>query len=321
MRILIYGAGIIGSYLAHVLYSAGNEVTILARGERKQNLDYRGLVLHHVLQRKTTCDHPKIIDSIGDEKYDLVFAAVQFGQLQSIFDDLCKVNSSVVVLVGNNFGPTVTRQEILRFTEHPKTVLFAFPAFGGHREGSQIRTTHVGPGSMTIGLSGSRTPKLVRNMVERAFQGTKFELNWEENMDDWLKCHGVFMLPLGYLSYLYNCDLRNVSSADFRLAMDAIRSGYELLSACGHRLDSSYLEIEENGLKSEINTCLFHVAARSPFGRLMVTDHCATAAAEIKAMDDAFEKIRARKPEFKMPAWDELRNRMPSWQYLLETYR
>lgn len=174
---------------------------------------------------------------------------------------------------------------------------------------------------MTIGLSGSRTPKLVRNMVERAFQGTKFELNWEENMDDWLKCHGVFMLPLGYLSYLYNCDLRNVSSADFRLAMDAIRSGYELLSACGHRLDSSYLEIEENGLKSEINTCLFHVAARSPFGRLMVTDHCATAAAEIKAMDDAFEKIRARKPEFKMPAWDELRNRMPSWQYLLETYR
>ena len=320
MRILIYGAGVIGSYLAHVLYSANNEVSLLARGKHKQNLDYHGLVLNHVLQRKTTCDHPKIIDHIEDEKYDLVFAAVQFGQLGSIFKDLCAVNSSVVILAGNNLGPTATRQQILANTKYPKTVLFGFPAFGGHRENGKVSTTHMGPGSMTIGLSGSKTPKLVRNLVERSFEGTKFELNWQDNMDEWLKCHGVFMLPMAYLSYLYRCDLRKVSSADFKLTMDAIRSGFELLESCGYELSRERLLNEASGLKGEINTCLFHMASRTPFGKLMITDYSSGGAGEVKAMDEAFELIRSRKPGFPMPAWDELKKRLPSWEYLLETY-
>lgn len=32
MKVLVYGAGVIGSYLTHVLCAAGNQVTLLARG-------------------------------------------------------------------------------------------------------------------------------------------------------------------------------------------------------------------------------------------------------------------------------------------------
>lgn len=32
MKILVYGAGVIGSYLTHMLCAAGNDVTLLARG-------------------------------------------------------------------------------------------------------------------------------------------------------------------------------------------------------------------------------------------------------------------------------------------------
>ena len=32
MRVLLYGAGVIGSFLAHTLCSAGNDVTLVARG-------------------------------------------------------------------------------------------------------------------------------------------------------------------------------------------------------------------------------------------------------------------------------------------------
>jgi len=31
MRVLVYGAGVVGSYLAHYLYKSGKDITLLAR--------------------------------------------------------------------------------------------------------------------------------------------------------------------------------------------------------------------------------------------------------------------------------------------------
>lgn len=36
MKILVYGAGVLGSQLAQVLVRGGNDVTILARGKRAE---------------------------------------------------------------------------------------------------------------------------------------------------------------------------------------------------------------------------------------------------------------------------------------------
>ena len=43
MRILIYGAGVIGSNLAAELYSSGKDVTILARGDWADTLEKNDL--------------------------------------------------------------------------------------------------------------------------------------------------------------------------------------------------------------------------------------------------------------------------------------
>lgn len=61
MKVFVYGAGVIGSYLAHVLCLAGNDVTLLARGNWKQTLDAEGLTIRHHLQRKTALDHPRML--------------------------------------------------------------------------------------------------------------------------------------------------------------------------------------------------------------------------------------------------------------------
>ena len=50
-KVLVFGAGVIGAYLAHVLVKAGNDVTILAREERAKSLDRNGLVIYHHLHR------------------------------------------------------------------------------------------------------------------------------------------------------------------------------------------------------------------------------------------------------------------------------
>ena len=63
MKVLVYGSGVIGCYLAHVLCAAGNDVTLLARGQWKEQLQRNGLRIRHHLQRKTTLDHPRPTDS------------------------------------------------------------------------------------------------------------------------------------------------------------------------------------------------------------------------------------------------------------------
>ena len=54
MRILVYGAGVLGCELAHVLMqNKKNVVTLLARGEWKEMIDQKGLIIRHWVQRKT----------------------------------------------------------------------------------------------------------------------------------------------------------------------------------------------------------------------------------------------------------------------------
>ena len=49
MDILVYGAGVIRTLYAARLQGAGNQVTILARGQRLEEIRRHGLVLHNVL--------------------------------------------------------------------------------------------------------------------------------------------------------------------------------------------------------------------------------------------------------------------------------
>ena len=74
MRILVYGAGVLGCELAHVLLqNKKNDVTLLARGEWKERIDQKGLVIRQWAQRKTTVDRVRTIDVLAPEDfYDLV---------------------------------------------------------------------------------------------------------------------------------------------------------------------------------------------------------------------------------------------------------
>jgi 2-dehydropantoate 2-reductase len=47
MKILVYGAGVLGSVYAAYLQKAGHDVSILARGQRLVNLRKAGIVLEH----------------------------------------------------------------------------------------------------------------------------------------------------------------------------------------------------------------------------------------------------------------------------------
>lgn len=51
MRILVYGAGVLGTNLAHLLLDK-HDVTILARNKTYENIKNNGLVIKHILVRR-----------------------------------------------------------------------------------------------------------------------------------------------------------------------------------------------------------------------------------------------------------------------------
>lgn len=98
MKTLVYGAGVIGSYLTHVLCAAGNDVTLLARGDWRETLERDGLTIVHHLQKKTTHDRPHIIVALDRTHYDLVFAVMQYQQMSAILGDLALADSPLDAL-------------------------------------------------------------------------------------------------------------------------------------------------------------------------------------------------------------------------------
>ena len=320
MKVLVYGAGVIGSYLAHVLCAAGNDVTLLARGGWRETLERDGLTILHHLQKKTTHDQPRIVGGLDSEPYDLVFAVMQYQQMDSILDSLAQINSPLVVLVGNNMSAVEMERTIQARTQTPKTVLFGFQGTGGCREDGQVVCVRFGSGSMSLGGVSSEAPDSAKAAVTAAFRGTKYRLTWVHNMDAWYKCHLAFILPVCYLSYTLNCDLTRAKGQQIRQMLDAVEEGYRLLSALGYPILPEGSLDELCGFKGGLSHAMMWVMAKTAIGRLAATDHCRHAVAEMEALDTAWTELRTRCPDFPMPVWDALREAMPDWAELHRLY-
>jgi Ketopantoate reductase len=310
MKILVYGAGVLGSYLAHVLHRGGNDVTLLARGDRLEGLGKNGLVIRHYLQCHTTVDQVKLTDRLGkSDVYDIVFIVMQRQQLDGVLLQICENEGcGLFVLVGNNAAAEETQQYIEEHSRTPKRVLFAFQSSGGRRENSKVISIHLATpkleGSLTIGaLGGDDT---WRPMLEQAFAKTSYRLRISENMDAWLKCHVAFILPICFACYYTGGDLRKVAGNRYFLdrLIDAMQEGYRVVEACGYPIepkeDGDF--VTNHRLKCRL---MLRLMAATPIGRLAASDHAMGAKAEMRRLYDDFCNLKQR-AGIDTPAWDEL---------------
>ncbi len=80
MRILIFGAGVIGSLYGALLAEAGYDVSIYARGQRLESLTQEGLLYKR--KGKIRKAPIRVLSKIEEEdRYDLVFLTVRENQL------------------------------------------------------------------------------------------------------------------------------------------------------------------------------------------------------------------------------------------------
>ena len=64
----------------------------------------------------------------------------------------------------------------------------------------------------------------------------------------------------------------------------------------------------------------FMMAKWKTAGDLIACEHCRNAFEEMEMLDEGFEKVLARKPEFPMPAWRALKAQAPGWDRIRQKY-
>ncbi|MCM1388375.1 MAG: NAD-binding protein [Bacillus sp. (in: Bacteria)] len=317
MRLLVYGAGVIGCELAHVLKKGENDVTLLARGDWKNTLEQKGLIIRHYLQRKTTVDKMKVIDCLNpDDKYDIIFVVMQADQVPDVLPALAANVSRYVVFIGNNPWAEKTENSLQTGSPVKKEAAFGFMTAGGRRENGQVISIHV-RAHLTIGGRDGKLSRGFGKRIIKAFSDSGCSLTWENQMDAWLKCHMAEILPLGYISYAVSCSLPKASKTQRRQMVDATAEGFSLLKALGYPIrPASDAPLFTGGAMRMLWQAAMFVMCKTPLGRLAVTDHCAHAVSEMSMLDAAWDRLRTEganaSVNVSMPIWDSLRKSMPA---------
>ncbi|MEK3877626.1 ketopantoate reductase family protein [Paenibacillus sp. FSL M7-0420] len=301
MRILVMGAGVIGSYLAHVLVRGGNEVTILARTKRAGQLKKDGLVLRHYFQRKTTVDQVKVISELRrDDVYDLIFVVMKYNDFPAVLPALADNGSKNIVLVGNN-GDTGGMQQFFKGNSRiPQNIAFGFQINGGTREEDGRVIVVSGGGKMVLGSLEGEVP--FKTELAEAFRQTKYKLDYSQDINAWLLSHIVSIIPVMSVIYLYDFDLAHASrdSARWKQAVALMDEGFRVLSTLGLPVNPASLV---NGAKK--HPALLAQGLRwlqkLPFMKLIDGSF-----SEIAALYQAFEPLM-QQARLSTPAWDDFK--------------
>ncbi len=194
MKLLVYGAGVLGSLFAVRMHEAGHEVALLARGKRLAALRRHGVLL-------AEGDSPDVravpvpIAERPENGYDLTAVLVRTHQVDAVLESLAGVDGDVLFLLNWAAGP-----QPLQAALGPGRVLIGFPMNGGTMDGDVVRyrassaVTRLVP--MPIGEpDGSLTPRLER--IVRTFRAAGLPAQAEPRMNDWLRTHAALEVPLG----------------------------------------------------------------------------------------------------------------------------
>jgi 2-dehydropantoate 2-reductase len=143
MKILIIGAGVIGSTYGYYLIRAGHNITFLEKGSRLIELSENGLVTcNDSGNNQKTTFHFRLINSLSpEEMYDYILVTVRYDQLMSV-KQILKNNPSgnIVFMLNNPLG----KKAFFKDFDQVKIIL-GFPGAGGKKEYGIIHNHILSP--------------------------------------------------------------------------------------------------------------------------------------------------------------------------------
>ena len=299
MKILVYGAGVLGCNLTRNLFRAGKDVTLLARGNWAEEIRKNGLRIKDKFSPRVSVSRVTVVTELKPEDaYDVIFVVMRYTQLGSITEILRANGTKNIVFVGNN-----VRAAALAASLPEKNVLFAFVLSAGHREPDRVASIDLK--KITIGqVAGAPSNE---RLIGQIFEGTKYKVVYEPNMGDYLLCHAAFVLPAAFACYKTDGDLKKLkgNTAYLTRMLDANIEGYRAIRDAGHTiLPKDDAEFEGAAYRK---TCLrfFKLMCATSLGKICASDHAMNATDEMSALNrdlkQFFDEHRA-----KYPVWKEL---------------
>ena len=296
MRILIIGAGVLGSNLAHSI-KKGNDVTILARNKTYENLKNNGLIIKHKLGKKTI-DHFNVIDKLDENDiYDVIFVVSRFSSLDSIVKITEKNKSKNIVFVGNNMNA----EKYMNIKD--KNILFAFFMAAGKKYDGYINSICLN--KIEIGRTDGKD--ISNEFIKSIFKETKIKITIENKMNDYLKTHACAVLTLVFASYKVDGNLKLLKKDKeySLLIMDAIIEGYDVLKKLGYEILPKG-EYENCVNKKEKCAFIYRFMFSNFIGKMCISDHAMSAREEFILLDNEFEKLK-KKSKLETKVYDKLR--------------
>lgn len=200
MRLLIYGAGVIGSLYAAYFSEAGFDVTIFARGNRFVQLNKFGL--KYLKNKHVEIADVSITKKLENEDcYDFIFLTVRSEQAEDALAQLKMNNSQTIVTMIN----TIESYKMWENICGKGRILPAFPGAGGSiKDGildAALTPRIIQP--TTFGeIDGRKTNRQM--ILAKIFKRSHIPYQIVSNMYNWQISHLGMVVPIADAYYMSN---------------------------------------------------------------------------------------------------------------------
>jgi 2-dehydropantoate 2-reductase len=277
LKVLIVGAGVVGTvYGAHVA-AAGHQVSVLSHGPRTSEVATGGMCARDVRGGgRVDAGTDVVPDADGD--YDVVLVAVRREQLASACADLAVLaGKPAVVFFGNNPAGRAAIPGDL-----PGDTYLGFPGVGGVMAGRTADYVRIR--QQPTALPQSPDPRLAA--LGSALSSRGFAIQRVADMDGWLAYHAAFVACVA--AALYRCGTDPVRLAADRpvlaLMCQAITGAFAGLRGQGTAGLPRNLAVLHSPLLRAVAVRYWARTMRSPMGELCFAGHSRHAEAEMRAL-------------------------------------
>jgi 2-dehydropantoate 2-reductase len=277
LKVLIVGAGVIGTvYGAHVA-AAGHQVSVLRHEPRTGEVAVGGLCAREVLGgERVKVEADVVPDASGH--YDLVLVAVRRDQLAAACVELAVLAPMpAAIFFGNNPAGLAAIPGDL-----PGDAYLGFPGVGGVM--ADGTADYVRIRQQPTALPRSPDPRLAA--LESALSSRGFAIQRVADMDGWLAYHAAFVACVA--AALYRCGTDPVRLAEdhrvLALMCEAISGAFAGLRSQGTAGLPGNLAVLHSPLLKPVAVRYWARTMRSPMGELCFAAHSRHAEAEMRAL-------------------------------------
>ena len=277
MKVLIIGAGVIGTVYGAHLGAAGHAVSVLAHGVRTAEVGRDGLRARDVLADVLTESPAAVVDRADAEAFDLVLA-LRRDHLPLVSAQLAVLSEHPLVLFfGNN---PEGRAGLPADISGP--VCLGFPGVGGTINDSLAEYVLIA--QQPTALEQGRDPRLDR--FREALEGRGFAVQRVADMSGWLVYHAVFVACVSAALYRCGTDPQRLARnrSELRLMCRAITEGFRGLHNQGVGGLPRNLAVLHARAMQPVAVGYWARSMRSPIGELAFGAHARHAEPEMRAV-------------------------------------